>query len=585
MKKYIISVLLVIWYAVPAFWAELDPISKNPQTEEEICFDVLTQNVQQQYWVNLANVEKDERTGKRVNLSSYDSFQDDSVVNPNQKYYRWYGNFFAAKRNNIGTIRANGDYILSQFTGFWDDTAFQFPLKSNSFWYDNGDIYPDFRQNIVYTHHLLDGDFVSCGYLKIKPLGTHNLQSLGQNNYKTNVFEGSGFEMLQNSLQQDGKEFLVGKVSITAQDYADEPFFNIELITVAYNNKSSYFNEFETFPLQVEAMKNTSAQSGGLGETMIDFLEKVKNETCLQLPRNFWESLPSKCNGTYKSLSSLPTTNWLSFLLPSAHAKIESNEDYSQQMQEARGMVIYDGLSYELFEKLQQVPDENFKNWVKIALTPNYERLLEVKIEANQILTPQEEVFQACGIDYDTRVEIISDFLKNLDLEKEFNVNELTYSNPRFGDCIIPYPDTENKDQVIEWSFPSNQLYAQQLTATGSVIDELSSELTQLILDQNQAEISYNSQMAEFQKRLDAGDISPELESQIETLYQEFETTYAQQSQEIEALRAQGAQVSKDIFNAPSSSSWYLAYIIFTLLVLLGWALVYMWVRKKTENK
>ena len=119
-------------------------------------------------------------------------------------------------------------------------------------------------------------------------------------------------------------------------------------------------------------------------------------------------------------------------------------------MEEARGMVVYDGLPYELFEKLEQIPDQNFQDWLRVALTPNYDRLIEVKIESNEVLTPEEEVFQSCGIDYTARIEIITEFLENLDLEKDFDITQLVYSDRRFGDCIIPYPDARNKATVIE---------------------------------------------------------------------------------------------------------------------------------------
>ena len=589
MKQYIIPLVCIA--SMICVWT----VSAS-QSEESACFDFLTQHVNEQYWIDLSNVEKDERTGQRIDLSTYDKFRDDTVQNPQQNYLRGDGNFFAAKRNNIWTIQASGDYILSQFTGFGDDTAFEFPLRSRNRWYSTGDQYPDFRQNIVYTHHLLNGDFVSCGYLKINPLGTHNLQSLGQRNYKTNVFEGSGFEMLENSVEKDGNEFLVGKVSITAEDYADEPFFNIQLITVAYNNESSYFNEFETFPLQVQAMKNTDAYSGGLGQVMINFLQSVKQNTCLELvhpePQFWWfsrSSLPQKCSGRYQSLSYAPKLPWFNFLIPSAHAKIELDEDVSEKMQEARWIVVYDGLSFELFEKLEQIPNENFRNWLQVALTPNYDRIIEVKQEVNELLTPEEEVFQSCGIDYTARVDIIIDFLENLDLSQDFDITQLLYSDPRFWDCVIPYPDSRHIANVIEESFASNQLYAEQLTSTGVIIDELSDELRTLILVQHEAESAYNTQMAAFQDQIDAGNITPELESQIIELQTDFDTSHTQRSQKIDDLIIQGAEFPEDLFPEHKSSNNHpiIAYIVFVILLIIGIIFIYFWIKrhKKTSEK
>ncbi|MCH2188330.1 hypothetical protein MK079_00685 [Candidatus Gracilibacteria bacterium] len=589
--KYISFILLSLFVSIASVSANV--------SEESACFALLSQHVSEQYGVDLADVEKDERTGERADLSSYDSFRDHTVRNPAQKdsasrgdpWYRdrSYGDLFAAKRNNIGTIQASNDYILTQFSGFGDNSAFRFPLRSQNqrWWQTSGDRYTEFRQNLVYTHHLLDGEFVSCGYLNITPKGSHSLQSLGQRNYKTNVFEGSGFEMLENSVDEAGHEFLVGKVSIHSVDYSDQPFFEIDLVTVAYNNESDYFNEFETFPLQVQAMKNTSAQSSGLFEVMDNFLQSVRSETCLELVHKSPSSLPSRCNGRFQSLSADNSSSFLDFFLPQAHAKLDTGgQDYSQEMQEARGMVIYDGLPYELFEKLKSIPDENFKLWLQVALTPNYEATLEQKQAQNELLTPEEEVFLACDIDYTTRMEIIMDFLEKLDPEANFDPQGLLYSNPKFGDCVIPYPDKRNIETVVEGSFASNQLFAEQLSATGTLLDDLSEELKGLVAAQHQAEKTYNETMQAFQAQIDAGNITPELEAQINASREAFETTHSELGTQINDLISRGAELPGDVIpetllqNTSSGGSFFF-YLIFGFLLVLGLGLVHLGVKKK----
>jgi hypothetical protein len=51
------------------------------------------------------------------------------------------------------------------------------------------------------------------------------------------------------------------KVNVCAIDYSFDDFVRQELIAIAYNNDSKYFNEYDIFQLQVESMKNTDTTS------------------------------------------------------------------------------------------------------------------------------------------------------------------------------------------------------------------------------------------------------------------------------------------------------------------------------------
>jgi hypothetical protein len=51
------------------------------------------------------------------------------------------------------------------------------------------------------------------------------------------------------------------KTNVCALDYAQEDFVRQEILAVAYDNNSSFFNEYLIFPLQVTAMKNTDTTS------------------------------------------------------------------------------------------------------------------------------------------------------------------------------------------------------------------------------------------------------------------------------------------------------------------------------------
>jgi hypothetical protein len=102
---------------------------------------------------------------------------------------------------------------------------------------------------------------VSCGYLHITPKSSYKLTDLSQENYMTNTIADSGFELISDTVIENSKRYLVGKVRVGALSYEEDPLFKIDLITVAYDNQNSKFNEYETFPLQVRAMTNPDIQS------------------------------------------------------------------------------------------------------------------------------------------------------------------------------------------------------------------------------------------------------------------------------------------------------------------------------------
>ncbi len=488
-----------------------------PEQEEKFCFEILSENVKKQYGLDLSRVEESSESWDIINLSNYDDFKKHTVKNPSQQYLTdsWL-NIFAAKRNNIWTIRTTDDYILSQFAWFWDGTNFTFPLKSSNSEYISWDTYPDFRQNILYTHHLLDWSFVSCAYLKVTPIYPHNLYSISQDGYKTNIFEGSWFEILDSSVKKQGqhsqKEYLVWKVSIAANDYADKRLFDIDLITIAYNNKSKYFNEFETFPKQVSAMTNTDAQKEWMVWVMVDFFNKVKNETCLELIHKPWD-YPSKCNNQAKSLSFFDKIVDF-FSINKSFAAITPVKNYKEKMQKARWMVIYDWLPMELYKKLQKIKDENFKNALTAAVVPNFEDMIKYKQKNNILLTPYEEIFIKCSMDYSKRMKNVIHFLKNLDLESWIDYKNLDYLDSKFWDCIIPYPDKDNLWKKIENSFESIKKDYVIENDISQKIEEKYSQILELETMMNQWDKNINEKLKSWQPLTDEEIEESNLEKQ-----------------------------------------------------------------------
>ena len=130
-KKYFLALVISSLLFSNSFAQDTSSSTKSVVTksEEEHCFDLLSEYANSQYNVNLSDVEESEKTWERVDLSNYNSFKEKTVKNPNQIYLKSLWNFFKAKRNNIWTIRAKSDYILTQYTGFWNDSNFTFPLK------------------------------------------------------------------------------------------------------------------------------------------------------------------------------------------------------------------------------------------------------------------------------------------------------------------------------------------------------------------------------------------------------------------------------------------------------------------------
>lgn len=88
----------------------------------------------------------------------------------------------------------------------------------------------------------------------------------------TNTLDDSGFEIINADKVVDGKRYLIGKVVVGAIGYDMNPLFRIELMTVAYDNQSSIFNEYETFPIQVRAMTNPDSSSQGINAVQLAFL-------------------------------------------------------------------------------------------------------------------------------------------------------------------------------------------------------------------------------------------------------------------------------------------------------------------------
>lgn len=120
-------------------------------------------------------------------------------------------------------------------------------------------------------------------------------------------------------------------------------------------------------------------------------------------------------------------------------------------------------MSLNLQEKIDSIPNPNLRDYIRVALTPNFEEYIKNRQSQNIVLTPFEKTFIECGIPYSKRVDIITQWITNLDISK-FDIENITYPDPKIGDCILPFPDARNKSTVIPGSFDTNQFYAKILT-------------------------------------------------------------------------------------------------------------------------
>lgn len=477
-------------------------------TEEQGCFDILSNYIKQDARFGWEDISKAyiNRRNPLVDLSAYSSWFLENLSG------RW-DKKFLARRNNIGTIITGSNYIVSQFVTFWrQDSNFEFPLPEydpitgRTSRQDLWESYWDFKDNVIYTHHLLapmwhpdNWAFISCGYLKIVPAPGKTLDDVNVKNYKTNTLNTSWFELLigpRSPIEKNGHNYIVGKVNIPVDNWNDAPAMTLQLITVAYDNQSELFNEFETFPLQVQAMTDMDARDD-VNTVQKRFLQYVKERTCLQIPHTNRAELPARCGGQYKSITK---DGWIVYnndsllswkivqsiidsIIPRASARMEPIT--KKELEEhgmtgdiiiPQGMYINPGFRYDLVEKLDKIWNPVLTSYVMQAVTKRAETAILQKQKDGKVLTADENTFISCNISYTDRTKVISDWLSNLD-PKKFDVTNITYSNPKIGDCIIPFPDARNRNKIIPGSFAINQYNAAILSNNKTELLRLNQEL------------------------------------------------------------------------------------------------------------
>ena len=535
-------------------------VSHGAEEEEKMCFALLTSKANALYGVDLANVWNGT---SYVDISQYGNTPWQFFKKNREKVAG--DPFFNSQRNNIGTIILPINYITTQYVPFGNSTNFKFPIDNSGSLI--GEQFVNFKNQIVYTHHnIFDGNsFLSCWYLKITPKAPYTYSDLAPSNYFTNILDGdSGFEIESSDevnlwgwmgtwhyLITKSKVSGAAKVGIWPAEHL-EKLFTIEILHIIFDNQSSYFNEYETYPLQVDAMTNADTYSTAWSIQQ-DFIGRVMNETCLSSVHSNTGSLPAMCSWTYQSLSwntrtsrslaytpnkkQLPFLSQIySFLIPSTFARL-SNEDAELVKKGidpsdtgiGHAIMMDQNFDYYEFEKLNKIPSKIFRDYFLLATNYQYELGLQTRLKSAVGLSEYDKIISNCGIPYDKRLSLLKEWLKNLDVQK-FSVENLEYPDAKIGDCVLPFPDKRNIDRVIPGSFESNRRYAEYLIAQkNSVadprIESLKTELRTLESQYSQALLSANQvistwDVAQWQKMLK--DASVEFEPKIQHIQNEI---------------------------------------------------------------
>lgn len=469
--------------------------------EEKACFKILTEKAQNLYGTDISSVWNGTST---VDLSTYNSFKS----NRQWQWWAWNPKFFNSQRNNIGTVVLSYDYITSQYSPFWAPTNFKFPIDNNGNYI--GEAFVNFRSEMVYTHHnIYDGwSFLSCWYLKITPVAGKTYFDLDPANYFSNRLDGSSwFEIDSSTWVASVGHYIVGKSKVSG-GYLSwgvlEKLFTIDIVNVIYDNQSTWFNEYETYPLQVDAMTNADAFSTAWSIQQ-DFISRVMNETCLESVHSVLASLPAFCANTYSSKSSVLRTNrafarifsdqsllslFMSFLVPEAHARLDEAELKEVQSQVRTNFItgstvmIDQNFDYFDYQKLNTIPSQSFRDYFLLATNRTYDQILQSKVASSWTLSEYENILVWCWFTYEKRLSLLKEWIKKMDPTK-FSIDNIEYPDPKLGDCVIPFPDRRNKELFISWSFLSNQQYAKYLSdRKTSTLDPKIAELRESLLIQ-----------------------------------------------------------------------------------------------------
>lgn len=586
-------------------------------SEEAACFKLLNQAVANDIRFkdpvilekgDLSKVLFDEANNSFYDFSTYENFWNASVRNPANAWGSgWDDYIFEARRNNIWTIISWNNYVYSQISWFWKDSNFDFPLESKT-----GKPFGDkyrlnwnfFKEYVIYTHHLRssteDFPLMSCWIAKVIPLWWRTFSDINESWYMTNILNGiapqanlwwkkcaSWFEWSYDS--QDWEDFYKMKANVCVQSYDESDYLKLEVISIAFDNDSKRINEYYTHPLQVRAMRNNATHAQWLAGIQKVFRDLLESETCYWVVHGNRSNLPSSCGNNFGPISyNRSHFSFLDYIFPKAYADRPTQIEIpvlTPEEEEDTGMMVQWNLPFKLNKKLEAVPDESFREYMLLSILPNFEELIQYRQDNDVLLTPFEEVFLSCNLDYTQRLWVVTDFLENLNVES-FSLSKLDYSDETYWDCIIPYPDKDKIDIVVAWSFESNQLLAQKLNGSFAPSPD-SPEVAEYIRKREALLVWLNRELELIDSRFNSWEIDSNTANILKRDIEE-ETSIAIESIDFwswEFSESQNEIIENTLGSSDENSTNIMIYVIIAVLMTLWVSSVGFAFYKKNKNK
>lgn len=578
--------------------------------EEDECFNQLDKQIRNDARFNtkltdwLKGVLLDETRNTKVDLNTYNKFKQQRVENTDphkELYYAWYDKYdFLARRTNIATIVTWWNFVTSQWVWFGQDSSFTFPLpqKTNPQLWDKWvKTFSDpFKEFVLYTHHNLKWEFMSCWILKVVPTWKNSrwlnrsFWEISESWYFTNTLNwiesqpklsnrkcNSWFEW--EKISTGSLDFYKMKTDVCVINYSEDDYLAMQLISISYDNKSTYINDYVAMPLQVRAMKDLWTNPiWWLSGIRNKYLEYLDEKTCLSLiHKNIWD-LPSFCNWTYSSqvnlewLYSLNKWNSINtfselysqildiFSLNKVNASRELSTP-NEMIEKSKWMVVFENFPYDLYKKITDLKDEDFKSYLLTSINDKFEDLVTYKVKNKQLLTPYEEIFYKCNINYSKRVEIVKDLVSKYSDLNKIDYKKISYIDPNFWNCIIPYPDKKNLNNEIELSFPSNKILAKQINWT-YIPEEIKPEDKLRVEKIMKLELQYNEDLKNITNKFNSWLINEnEYNKQISLIKEKF-------NKNINNLHSNNSKIdSVNNNNLPTYIFWFLVFLGFAIVI------------------
>ncbi len=596
------------------------------------CLSKLKDNVDSQYSIDISSVSVD---GEDADLSVYSwdasttwqrIFTEVLKENPTtywcENSWMWYSkwqckntfsNVFFAKRNNIATVKVTPEkewkwyWTMTEFVTWWGSTKFDFPLQKwddpqfdDMSYYSEWDDYWTFRENLVYVQYQLDGTFSSCWYIN---LDSNNLDNINQNNYMWNAFEEWGFEKLDKwDLGWD--KFFGMKVLVKWLNWDKNDLFDLKLIGIAYDNDSSYFNEYIAYPLQIKAMTDITNMASE-NHTMENVINKyigdyLINNTCFEISHESTSDLPSFCWWDFGSESDLISYNSKKSLFVNildnlfvdkvyALSMPDWAEEKAKEVMTSNSIATRNGIKISTWEKINNISNESLKSRLIYILSPSSNVFIDKKEERWEYVSYDERIYSKCPLTHDQVAENVEYIFDNYYSNWELDLSSPRYLNAAFGDCMIPYPDVRHKDMLIENSFIQNKITFIQNKFWEKKVQDYEKRISNIT---NTYEKEVSNLKKEYQEALfsenkeKADSIMNNIENKYDKMQKEIDLISSNDkelSEYIEVKNEAFKNVSSKDFNNSSNQkdNTYIIFILIWIIILVSWLFL---VYKKNKN-